>query len=163
MLIKAFLEISDHFPNFRLKVVGHCHGRERERLHYRAMALGNDRVEILEPVLYDQAVKFIQSCTFLVLPSRTEATGRVLIEAMAAGKPVVGSNVGGIPDIIDNEINGFLFERCDVDDLARKIDILLSDGEMRSSMGRESLRIVSDRLSSHQYVDKFYSMIGITG
>ena len=66
-------------------------------------------------------------CSLFVLPSRTEAMGRVLLEAMACKKPIIASNVGGIPEIIKDGYNGLLFESENVDDLAEKIRLVLSN------------------------------------
>lgn len=72
-----------------------------------------------------------------VLPSLNEGMGRVLVEAMASGKPVVGSNVGGIPDLIKNGHNGFLVEPGDEIDLSVAIEKVLTDAKMRDEMGRK--------------------------
>jgi glycosyltransferase involved in cell wall biosynthesis len=55
----------------------------------------------------------------LILPSKTETLGLVLMEGMAAGTIVIGANAGGIPDVIEHETNGFLFEPDREGDLAR--------------------------------------------
>lgn len=72
-----------------------------------------------------------------VLPSLNEGMGRVLVEAMASGKPVVGSNVGGIPDLIKNGHNGLLVEPGDEIDLSVAIEKVLTDKKMRDEMGRK--------------------------
>ena len=71
----------------------------------------------------------IPSCDLLVLPSFTESFGLVLIEALACGKPVIGSNVGGIKEIITEDV-GLLIDPNDPSDLANAIDKVLSDDEL---------------------------------
>jgi glycosyltransferase involved in cell wall biosynthesis len=71
----------------------------------------------------------------LVLPSLNEGMGRVLVEAMAAGKPVVASRVGGIPDLVQHCKTGFLVSPADEKALADSIKKLLSDPEKAFSMG----------------------------
>ena len=71
----------------------------------------------------------IPSCDLLVLPSFTESFGLVLIEALACGKPVIGSNVGGIKEIITEDV-GLLIDPNDSTDLANAIDKILSDDEL---------------------------------
>ena len=68
----------------------------------------------------------IPSCDLLVLPSFTESFGLVLIEALACGKPVIGSNVGGIKEIITDDV-GLLIDPNDSEDLAKAIDRILTD------------------------------------
>src|SRR5262249_57460548 len=60
----------------------------------------------------------LDEATALVLPSRSEGLGRVVIEALCRSRPVVGSRVGGIADLIDDGVNGLLVEPRDVDALA---------------------------------------------
>lgn len=69
------------------------------------------------------------SCDLLVLPSFTESFGLVLIEALACGKPVIGSNVGGIKEIITEDV-GLLIDPNDSKDLANAIDRILGDEEL---------------------------------
>ena len=159
ILIKAFLNIADKFPEYRLKIVGHCHGGEKEREEYIKMANGNRKIEIHKPVFYNEAVNLVQKCTFLVLPSRSDAMPRVLIEAMSCGKAMIGSRVGGIPDLIKHGVNGFLFESENVNDLADKMQSLLESVELREKMGKRSLELVNERYSSLKYVEKFVKMV----
>ena len=71
----------------------------------------------------------IPSCDLLVLPSFTESFGLVLIEALACGKPVIGSNVGGIKEIITEDV-GLLIDPNDSTDLANAIDRILTDNDL---------------------------------
>ncbi|MFN5979244.1 MAG: glycosyltransferase, partial [Pseudanabaena sp.] len=74
----------------------------------------------------DLASAFASSDAFL-FPSRTETLGLVLLEAMAAGCPVVAANSGGIPDIVTNGVNGYLFEPSDRDGLVTATQNLFYD------------------------------------
>ena len=71
----------------------------------------------------------------LVLPSLNEGMGRVLVEAMAAGKPVVASRVGGIPDLVRHAETGYLVPPADEKALADGIKKLLDDPERAKQMG----------------------------
>lgn len=73
-----------------------------------------------------------------VLPSLNEGMGRVLVEAMAAGKPIVASNVGGIPDLVKHDHNGLLVPPGDEKALAACIKQLLNDPEKGKMMGQRS-------------------------
>ena len=70
--------------------------------------------------------------------------GRVLVEAMAAGKPVVASRVGGIPDLVKHGENGFLVEPGDAEGLSQAILTLLNDELMRSEFGKNGRAIAPD-------------------
>lgn len=81
----------------------------------------------------------------LVCPSEFESLGMVVAEAMAMERPVVGTDAGGIPEMIRHGVNGVLFRRGDIGDLTAQIESLMADPERRKKMGREGRRIVLDR------------------
>ena len=78
----------------------------------------------------DDVENIIPSCDLLVLPSFSESFGLVLIEALACGKPVIGSNVGGITEIITDDV-GFLVDPNKIPSIARVIDNLVNDEDLR--------------------------------
>ena len=94
-----------------------------------------------------------------VLPSRTEAMGRVLLEAMACQKPIVASNVDGIPSVVEHERNGLLFESENVGDLASQLRRVLLDRDLAGKLAQEGHRIVHEKLSEACYLKKFVSMV----
>ena len=81
----------------------------------------------------------------LVLPSFAEAFGMVLVEAMSSGKPVIGSKVGGIPEIIQDGVNGFTFMPGSVLDLSRKIELLLNDKVLARNLGLNARKIAVEK------------------
>ena len=95
---------------------------------------------------------------FAVLPSRdsSEGFGLALLEAMACGKAVIGSDVGGIPELIEDWRNGILVKARDPEALANAIHALYVDDELRTKMGEagrrfaelQDWRVVADRVSS---------------
>jgi len=85
----------------------------------------------------DELIRKYQETSIFVLPSYEESQGIVLLEAMACGKPVVASNVGGIPYVVENGKTGLLFKCGNIKELAEKIIILLQNKEMREKMGEE--------------------------
>ena len=87
----------------------------------------------------DDVEKIIPSCDVLVLPSFSESFGLVLIEALACGKPVIGSNVGGITEII-NENVGLLVNPNKVSSIASAIDNVINDNEFRAALSLNARR-----------------------
>ena len=85
--------------------------------------------------------QLINAFDIFVLPSLNEGMGRVLVEAMAMGKPIVASDIGGIPDLVKDGANGILFPPRDVDAMAKAILKLLLDRELARKMGKEGERI----------------------
>jgi glycosyltransferase involved in cell wall biosynthesis len=78
----------------------------------------------------DDVENIIPSCDVLVLPSFSESFGLVLIEALACGKPVIGSNVGGITEIINKNV-GLLVNPNKISSIASAIDEIINDEELR--------------------------------
>jgi glycosyltransferase involved in cell wall biosynthesis len=79
-----------------------------------------------------------------VLPSLNEGMGRVLIEAMAAGKPIIASNVGGIPDLVIQGENGLLVPEKDIKALAEGIEYLLENQRERIEMGEKGRKMATN-------------------
>jgi len=85
--------------------------------------------------------QLINTFDIFALPSLNEGMGRVLVEAMAMGKPIVASDIGGIPDLVKDGANGILFTPRDVDAMAEAIIKLLLDRELRRKMGNEGKKL----------------------
>lgn len=150
ILLHAFDSIRENFPGVRLLIIGHC--REPELSSWRDQVAAVPGAELCKPVQYDDMQEVLRNSRLVVLPSRSEAMGRVLIEAMACGKAVVGTRVGGIPNIIQDGICGLLAEPEDVNDLAGKIRMLLEDGQLRRKMEEAGLERSKTILSDGNYV-----------
>jgi len=92
------------------------------------------------------------------LPSLNEGMGRVLVEAMALGRPIVASNIGGIPDLVVDCENGYLVSVGDVESLAARIRKLLDDPEKREEMGECGKKIAIDYSANAmvQKIDRVY-------
>lgn len=155
ILIKAFNIISKKHSDFILKLVGHelCFKESIE------MANNNPNIQFEPPVFYEEIKKIIAKCYCFILPSREEGLAKVLLEAMAAGKAVIGSNISGTPEAIKDGYNGFLFKSEDAHELASKLDILLSDLELTKKMGENGRRLIEEKFSSEKYNQYFQKMI----
>lgn len=136
-LLKAMKIIVEKIPDVKLDIVGGIVSKE-----YFDMLNNYVKTNKLEEninftgYLSEQELKRKYSeATLFVFPSYEESQGIVLLEAMACGKPVVASNIGGIPFVVENEKTGLLFECGDVEELSEKINVLLIDEELRKKMG----------------------------
>ena len=134
ILLKAMDRVWQKYPDVQLVYVGK--GELQETLHTQALQRGlSDRVKFLG--WRDDVHEIMPVFDLFVLPSLNEGMGRVLVEAMAAGKPVVASKVGGIPDLVKDGKNGLLVEPGDIDGLSFAIQELLSDKKIRDEMGEK--------------------------
>jgi len=93
----------------------------------------------------DQLIGLYQSSDLFVLPSLGECFGIATVEAMAAGLPVIASDVGGTADIIEPERNGFIVPGNDVAALGRAITMILGDATRRQNMGAQSRLLAEER------------------
>jgi len=159
-LIKATPEVLKRCPDINVLLVGS--GPQKEYLMNLSKDLGvENRVVFIDKVAQDEILKFYAIASVFVLPSivnargETEGLGVVLLEAMASGVPVIGSNVGGIPDIITDGETGLLATQKDHDDLADKIIKLLTDEELRKNVTENALRPVKTNLSWEVIADRF--------
>ena len=86
--------------------------------------------------------------------SRAEAFGRVTVEAMMSGIPVIGSNSGGTPELIQDGVTGFLYESGNIEELAEKIIILMNNKELRERMGKAGREYAEKNFTIERCVDK---------
>ncbi|MBM4402397.1 MAG: glycosyltransferase family 4 protein [Candidatus Cloacimonetes bacterium] len=98
--------------------------------------------------------EILAATDIFVLPSLEEPFGRVLIEAMAMKVPVVASNVGGIPEIVDAGRSGFLIPPKDSQALAEKLLILLKNDKMREGFGSHGRKIVEEKFTLEKHVGR---------
>lgn len=109
----------------------------------------DDRVTIITTsVDYDALVEFYNSATLFVFPTRDDCLGVVVLEALHCGLPVVASSVGGIPDMIEDGVNGMLVDVDDPRDLASKIKLLLDDNQLRRKLSENSISVLNNRYYS---------------
>ncbi len=138
LALEAFAFIAKAEPAARLVFAGE--GALREALQHRATALGlTDRVEFLGYVS-DPASRLAEAAVVIV-PSRNEGFGHALLEALAAGRPVVAAAVGGVPDLLRDGSNGLLVPPEDPDALARAVLRILREPEFGARLGREAEKV----------------------
>ncbi|PKP59291.1 hypothetical protein CVT91_06930 [Candidatus Atribacteria bacterium HGW-Atribacteria-1] len=96
-------------------------------------------------------------CSVFVITSQIEAFPTVILEAMVSGKPVVATNVGGIPYLIKNRETGFLFEYGNINDLADKITNLLNNKKLRCKMGENGKKLAM-KLDWKEIAKRYYDL-----
>lgn len=101
---------------------------------------------------------YLAASDVFAFPSLFEALGLSLIEAAACGLACVGSRTGGIVDVIEDQVSGFLAEPGNPGELRSKLQALASDPERRRAMGREARRIIEDRFDVADSVARYRSL-----
>jgi N-acetyl-alpha-D-glucosaminyl L-malate synthase BshA len=100
----------------------------------------------------DQVLPLLSIADAFLLPSAQESFGLAALEAMACEVPVVASRVGGLPEVIDDHINGFLHELEDLDGMAQSAVNLLTDADLRARFGAAAKQKVRSKFCSEKIV-----------
>ena len=150
-VVSVFAKLTAKQPS-RLVLVGD--GPERPRVLMRAEELGvRDRVMFLGK---HTSVHEVLSCADLfLLPSASESFGLVALEAMACGAPVVASNVGGLPEVIEHGTSGYMFDVGDIDAMAEAGLRIMGDDEHWRSLSEAGRALAEERFSSERVVPQY--------
>lgn len=129
-LVRAVAKINQPF---RLVLAG---DGDLEEVRELVDELGiSDKVEVTGWVRGDQKEALLKRACLYVLPSYNEGLPMGILEAMAQGLPIVSTPIGGIPEAVDQGVEGFLTQPGDVDALARALEELMSNSELRRQIG----------------------------
>lgn len=155
LLIRAFQNLAEDFPGFGLQLLGYY----PDRAQLEALIGGSPRIEILEPRANPEVLELMSQAMIFALPSRSEGAPRVILEAMAAGVPVVASDVGAIPTMVRDGDSGFVVPAGDVGALENRLRRLLSDGDLRRRMGARAYELAHTEFTETAYAEHFTQMV----
>jgi glycosyltransferase involved in cell wall biosynthesis len=127
-------------------------GPDRDQTERRAKELGVVR-ECFFLGYQDDVTGFLAAFDAFVLPSGNEGTPVSAIEALGAGRPVVATRVGGVPDVVRDGVDGYLVEAGDVAGLAEALARLAADPELRDRMGAAGRERVLPRYAVERLID----------
>ena len=134
-LLRALQRVVKVTPNFRLDMLGQL--SDTITVECRESGL-QPVIEHLGPVSLEERLTFFKRADVFVLPTYAEGTPISMLEAMAAGLPVVSTPVGGIPDVVEDGVEGYIVEPGDVEALADRLVRLINDPERRRRMGQSA-------------------------
>lgn len=141
----------------RLKLLGE--GPLRKSIEQKLKEEAIDNVELMGYVTGDALRLELQRAMFVVLPSQCyENNPMSVIEAFACGKPVLGSRIGGIPELVRDGKTGLTFESGQAGDLRAKILKMAKDSGLCAGMGRQARRFVEDEFHQELYYDKLITI-----
>lgn len=149
LLIEAFGRLQNRFSEFKLVIIGK--GPYEEDLKKLVASSRIKRIEFIGSLSQKQVKNWMRVCWCFVLPSLSEGLGLVLLEAASLGKPLIGSNTGGIPEIIMDGENGFLIAPGSIEELTKTMEKIMSDKKLAVSMGETGKRIVENKFSLEKY------------
>lgn len=154
ILCEAFRRSTPRFPNWKLVLIGY---RVPEEL--REEGFEHPQIEALPGMLQPQVAEWMSRCAIFALPSRTEAMGRVLLEAGAAGKCRLATRVDGIPTVVEDGVDGVLVEKENVEQLATALKRLMGDAELRRRLGEAARERVAREFSPAKYLERYTELV----
>jgi len=154
-VIKAMPGILKEYPDCILRIIGD--GERYEEFIELSKELGVHQNIIFEGFIQaEKMLDYYNSTDIVVFPSVVPETfGRVAAEAMAAGKPVIASNVGGIPEIVEHEETGILVEPKNPKQIADAVKYLLGNPDVAREMGKRGKELVKKRYSPSIIAKKY--------
>ena len=155
-LIRAFAKVKDYENDIRLLIVGD--GSLYSSLLNLSKNLGTmERSTFTGNVPYNEVVHFLHQIDIFVVPSisESETFGVSAVEASACGIPVIASNIGGLPEVVEDGETGMLVPARDIDALVDKILLLIRDKNLRTKLGINGRRYIESKYT----LDKCGKMI----
>ena len=156
-LIRAMKQVTSKRPEATLHLAGD--GPMKRALREHAAHLGVEAsLRLLGSLSPTDLRKEYRSARLFVLPSLSEGLGRVVWEAMACGLPVVASDVGGIPELVENEQTGFLVPPGDEDAVAERILWLFEHPREAEAMGARGKQSAKNLYSTESYIEGYRAL-----
>jgi glycosyltransferase involved in cell wall biosynthesis len=155
LLIRAFAAIAPADRNIKLLVLGD--GPLRGDLERLTVDLGVRNHVIFQPGA-PNVEEWLRAMDIFVLPSHSESFSNALLEAMACGCCVIGSRIGGTPELISEGETGLLFEPGDLDELARKLRLAMDDESVRTRLAGAAVSYTHKTLSLERFVQRLEAL-----
>lgn len=153
VLINAAKQVVAKSPNLYFLIVGD--GEERENLENQIKRSGLERNILLAGYQDRQSVlAILNSSDFFVMPSRYEGTPIALLEAAAFGKPIVASNSGGIPELVENEVHALLVPPEDPAALADALNRFCTNPEAAKRLGKKAQERVGNQFNLENQIKR---------
>jgi len=175
---KVIIHVSNFRPVKRVKDVIYTFAKIRDEIPAKLLLVGDgpemakiekivDQLQLNESVIFlgkqDNLVELYSISDILLLLSEKESFGLVALEAMACGTPVIGTNIGGIPEVIEHGKTGYVCELGNIEQIAKSAIKLLQDQQLYEKFSNESINSAINRFSSEQivryYEDIYYQIL----
>lgn len=158
-LLRAFARVYQKLPETRLILVGSDHGTGTQaKLEKLAESLGILKVTYFAGIRHD-VPQLLALCKVYVNSSTFEGMSNTILEAMAARKPVIATAVGGNPELVDHKVTGYLISAGNDQELAERLEQLLTDAELSEKLGTAGRQKVEQHHSMssmiHNYSDLY--------
>lgn len=149
--VKALIDAAVKLKSYKLKIIGDGPIRD-ELILYAKSKKADYYIEFLGHKSHEEVLEHLRECKFLVVPSEWyEVMGLVILEAFICGKPVIGSRIGGIPEIVTDGKTGLTFEPGNSDDLRDKIEYMYTNPQEAVKMGDNAVSFVKQELGPEKH------------
>ncbi len=157
-VVEVFARVARVLPS-RLMLIGD--GPDRSAAEHLALRHGvQDRIHFLGK--QDNVNELLPLADLMIMPSQMESFGLAALEAMACGVPAIATRVGGVPELIENHVNGLLFEIGDVDAMADGAIALLKAPDRFQAMSQAARRTAQDRFCTTRIIplyEEYYQRV----
>lgn len=158
---KGILNLISAFENIKggkLYIAGNGSEKENIERFIKDKSL-NDRIQLLGFLNKDEVKDRIRKATMIIIPSIWyENCPYSALETIAIGKPIVGANIGGIPELIIDEKTGLLFQYDDVSELTMKIEELFNDNDKAEELGNNAKKFAKEEFNKEKYYDSLMNI-----
>jgi len=158
LLVQAFAKFCDKYQNVKLQLLGEGELLEEVKEMVKSLEI-DEKVEFLG--LQSNVYPYLNNADVFCLPSKYEGVPMTLIEAMGTGLPIIASNVGGIPDMLTNEINALLINP-NKNELVSALDLVYNNLELRQKIGCEA-KIRSKVFSAETMACRYLNIYELRG
>jgi glycosyltransferase involved in cell wall biosynthesis len=155
-LLDSAIDLWKKGENFILFLGGPVMDDFRDHLDSRSAEIPQGKLVVTGYISEEIRKHLFAAASIVAAPSRLDAFGIIILDGWMAGKPVIGCNAGGMPDLIDDGVNGFLVEFGDTEALSEKISTLLSNEDLAASMGSAGYSKTIQAFTWQKVTDNFY-------
>jgi glycosyltransferase involved in cell wall biosynthesis len=157
--IEALKVLNNKKIDFQANIVGAESDLSAARLTQLLGEMGlKGKVLYHGPKYGHEKADFIQSCDMLVFPTKNDVWGNVILEAMQFGKPVIATNEGAIPEIIDDGVTGFLVEKDSPGQIADKIQVLIANPALKNAMGQAGRKKYLEKYTIQKFEENLFGV-----
>lgn len=160
VIVQAAARLKDAFPHLRFLLVG---GPTRDGAYLESVQKTAEKLGVADRLIWtgwrEDVPQLMAAMDLFVLASvGVEGQSRVIPEAFALGKPVIGSEVGGIPELVEDGVTGFLVPKENADALAAAITRMVQDEARRTACAEAGHRLALERLDIRRRMEESYAL-----
>lgn len=158
-LMKAWEENEDFFNIKECKLIFGGPSSDCEEFHkWKRNLKFPERVELIGQVSNSDTLIYFRNTNVTLIPSMEEGMPNVALESMSVGTPVIGSDAGGIPEIIEDGVSGFIFDKFKFEELADKMKIIVENKVRLKQFGDNSINTIKTKFDSMNFAKKYIEL-----